>query len=365
MTTFGLTGAAGFLGWHTRAHLRASRMEPILANRETIGDAEALQRFVGEVDVVIHIAGVNRGSDAEVYEGNVDLAHKIAAALQATDDSRVVIFANSIKAGDDSAYGRSKEHAAQILADAQLAAGGRFVDVRLPHLFGEHGKPFYNSGVTTFAYQLANGQEPQIEVDSELELFHAQDAAALLSRSADIGSDPPRPKGRRIFVSEALALLRRLSVPYLTNGVIPEMVDDFEVRMFNMFRSHLFPGHVPIKLSQHRDQRGSFFETVRSDGKGQTAVSTTAAGETRGEHFHFNKIERFVVISGEATVRIRRLLDDHVHQYFVSGDDPVAIDMPTLHPHNISNTGDRDLITMFWANELFDPAKPDTIPEPV
>ncbi|MBT8199705.1 MAG: NAD-dependent epimerase/dehydratase family protein [Acidimicrobiia bacterium] len=365
MTTFGLTGAAGFLGWHTRAHLRATGIEPKLAHRETVGDAATLRRFVSDVDVVLHVAGVNRGSDSEVYEGNVELADNLAAALAASDEPRAVVFANSTKAGDDSAYGRSKERAGQILADTQATLGGRFVDVRLPHLFGEHGKPFYNSGVTTFAYQLANGQEPQIDIDAELELFHAQDAAALLIRSADVGSDPPQPKGRRILVSEALALLRRLSAPYLTNGVIPEMVDAFEVRMFNMFRSHLFPNHVPIKLTPHRDGRGAFVETVRSEGKGQVAVSTTAAGETRGEHFHFNKIERFVVISGDATVRIRRLLDDHIHQYFVSGDDPVAIDMPTLHAHNISNSGSRDLITMFWANELFEPDNPDTIREPV
>lgn len=366
MSTVGVTGPSGFLGWHLRARLHALGEDRVLtADRQTFANEDELDQFVSSCDVVYHLAGVNRGEPAEVEQGNIDLAEKLVAAKARTHAKFNLAYANSTKAGEDSPYGQSKEKAAALLGEAQKGAGDPFANVVLPHLFGEHGRPFYNSAVTTFSHQLAIGDQPEIQTDAELELLHAQDAATTLIGATADSTGSVRPEGTRILVSDALIRLQALAGPYLASGEIPSLASNFDVRLFNMFRSQLFPDHTPISLVAHGDTRGVFFETVRSQGQGQAAVSTTVPGVTRGEHFHFDKIERFVVVRGEATIRIRRLLHDEVHTYEVSGDEPVAIDMPTLHAHNITNTGAGELVTQFWTNDLFDPDKPDTIPEKV
>lgn len=367
MTTFGITGADGFLGWHLQCRLLTlPAVEVRTADLSTFADPAALDEFLDGCDVVAHLAGVNRGDPEDVAAGNIAAAETLIAAKERTGARFLLAYSNSTKAGEDNAYGQSKQQAADILAAAQQQSGDPFVELVLPHLFGEHGRPFYNSAVATFAHQLATGGTPEIMVDSELELVHAQEVARAIIEAAARGESAKlRPAGTPILVSDALALLQRLSFPYLASGLVPEMANDFELRMFNMFRSQLFPAHCPIPLTVHGDARGGFFETIRSEGKGQAAISTTVPGVTRGEHFHFDKIERFAVVSGEAVIQIRRLLHDKVHEYRVSGNEPVAIDMPTLHPHNITNVGSGELVTQFWTNDLFDPANPDTIPSPV
>jgi UDP-2-acetamido-2,6-beta-L-arabino-hexul-4-ose reductase len=367
VTTYGITGADGFLGSHLRCRLLTlPAVEVRTADLSTFADPAAVDVFLDGCDVVIHLAGVNRGDPGEVAAGNINAARDLVAARERTGARFLLAYSNSTKAGEDNAYGQSKQQAAAILSESQQQSGDPFVELVLPHLFGEHGRPFYNSAVATFAHQLATGGTPKIMVDSELELVHAQEVAQAIVDAAVRGESAQlRPSGTRILVSDALALLQRLSSPYLASGLVPETESDFELRMFNMFRSQLFPAHCPIPLTVHSDPRGRFFETIRSTGKGQASISTSAPGVTRGEHFHFDKIERFVVVSGEAVIQIRRLLHDEVHEYRVSGDEPVAVDMPTLHPHNITNVGPGELVTQFWTNDLFDPEHPDTIPSPV
>lgn len=171
--------------------------------------------------------------------------------------------------------------------------------------------------------------------------------------------------GWRLSVSEALSTLERLARPYLCDGSFPEMRDRFETRLFNLFLDHLHPAKCPRSLVTHTDPRGTFFETVRAGSRGQASVSTTGPGVTRGDHFHFDRVERFVVASGQAVIRIRRLFTTRTHEFAVSGRTPAAVDIPTLHTHNITNTGDGELVTMFWGNDHFDPDRPDTVPLPV
>ena len=137
-----------------------------------------------------------------------------------------------------------------------------------------------------------------------------------------------------------------------------------DVDLFNTLRSARFPVGAPIPLTPRIDDRGRLVEAVRSHGgPGQSFVSTTRPGITRGEHFHLRKIERFVVIGGRARISLRRLFTDEVVSFDVTGETPVAVDMPTMWVHKIINTGDGELTTLFWSNELFDPAAPDTFPE--
>ena len=357
-----LTGAGGFLGWHVRVLARALGLpDPIVIDRDMLADPQRLAAAVDGADRVIHLAGVNRGEPTEVAEGNVVLARQLAAGLRAcATPPKKVVFANSIQAGNGTPYGDGKATAGVLLAETMRWFGSEFEDVLLPNLFGEHGRPRYNSVIATFCRMLADGGTPEVTGDRNLDLLHVTDAAAILLGTLD-GEDPVWPIRRS--VRELADQLTAIAEIYRT-GEIPPLRDRFDVRLFNTYRSHLEP--APIPLTRHSDARGGLVEAVKvHGGGGQTFCSSTVPGVTRGQHFHLSKVERFVVVRGEAEICMRRMLHDEVLRFRVSGDEPVIVDMPTMWAHNIANVGDGELTTLFWSNELFDPARPDTYPEAV
>lgn len=358
-----VTGAHGFLGWHLRCRLRA------LTDHDVVGvgrhDWNRLSELVAASDAVMHLAGVNRGDPDEVESGNVALAHDVARALRARGGHVPVVYANSIHAGADTAYGRGKAEAARLLERTVSEAGGVFTDVRLPNLFGEHGRPGYNSFVATFAHAVHDGAPIDL-IDREVELLHAQPAAAsLIEHLGDTGSSVVEPRGTVTSVGEVLRAFEEFKKVY-REGDVPALTSDLRLALFNTYRAAAFPVRHPVPLVRRTDERGHLVEVVRAHGgQGQTFVSTTRPGVTRGEHFHLRKVERFAVIGGRARISLRRLFTTDVVHFDVSGDEPVVVDMPTMWAHNITNTGDSDLSTVFWTQELFDPADTDTFPEPV
>jgi len=358
-----LTGAAGFLGWHTRARLRALSDHTVLP--VTRANWSSLPDLVGNADAILHIAGVNRGRSVEVEHGNLALARDVAAAVRSCGTTPAIVYSNSIHAGSDTPYGIGKEGAAGILRELADEIGSWFSDVRLPNLFGEHGRPDYNSFVATFVDCLVRGERPPI-IDRSVELLHVQAAAEhLIGGLAGVGGSPMTPRAHAVTVAGVYEQLCSFDRLYAT-GDLPPLPTDFDVDLFNTYRAACFPGHYPMPLTQRSDERGALIEVVRAHGgQGQTFASTTRPGITRGEHFHLRKIERFVVIAGQATISLRRLFDDVVVTYEVDGEKPALVDMPTMWAHNLTNTGPDDLVTLFWTHELFDPDCPDTYPEMV
>ena len=355
-----ITGVAGFLGWHLRCRLSALHDHEVIP----IGRDDFDQLFIklAGADAVIHIAGVNRGPDADVVNGNVELATALVAAVRMSGSSPRIVFANSIQAGNGSPYGDGKAGASDILGGYAQEAGLDFVDVLLPNLFGEHGRPAYNSFVATFCHEVSAGREPQA-IDNQVELLHVQDAAQALIDGLTGPIRAERPEGETHGVIEVLDLLKSFEATYRT-GDIPSLDSKFKLNLFNTYRATTFLSQAPIPFTKHSDARGSFVETVRvHGGGGQTAFSTTVPGVTRGEHFHLAKVERFVVIGGQARISLRKLFTDDVVSFDVTGDAPVAIDMPTMWAHNITNTGDGELFTLFWSDTVFNPDNPDTYPE--
>lgn len=346
-----LTGASGFLGWHTRVRLDAlTDHEVIPVTRE---NWSSLADLAQGCDAIVHVAGINRADD-ELESGNLNLAQDVAAAARAAGVQRVV-FANSIQAERDNPYGRGKSAAAEA-----LRGSWDLVDVLLPNLFGEYGRPSYNSFVATFADAVARDQAPSEVNDNPVALLHVQDAAQVLIDALEGPARQVRPEGHATSVGQVLSKLQAFRETY-RSGDIPALADDFDVNLFNTLRGALFPQTYPIALTPHADDRGRLVETVRSHGgQGQTFVSTTRPGITRGEHYHLGKIERFVVLGGQARISLRKVFTDEVIDFDVDGENPAAIDMPTMWIHNITNTGDDELLTQFWTHTLFDPEHPDT-----
>ncbi|MDV3354472.1 NAD-dependent epimerase/dehydratase family protein [Dietzia sp. IN118] len=359
-----LTGAGGFLGWHTRLRLAALTDHDVIpvsrANWSQLGE------FVAAADAVIHLAGVNRATtDEEVEQGNINLGADLARAVSAAGHPLRVVMSGTIQVERDNAYGRGKLGAQNLVAEATVAAGGHFVDVCLPNLFGEHGAPHYNSFVATFVHATILGEAPSIN-ENPVELLHAQDAARSLLYAVESNETSIRPRGAHTGVTEVWDILQEFHRSYVPAGEIPDLSSKFRIDLFNTYRASLFPRNYPIALVPRLDRRGAFVETVRCrGGEGQSSFSTTVPGITRGEHYHLTKIERFAVVQGTARISLRKMFSKEVFDFQVSGDYPVAIDMPVGWAHNITNTGDGVLLTQFWSHELFRPESPDTFPEPV
>jgi UDP-2-acetamido-2,6-beta-L-arabino-hexul-4-ose reductase len=313
------------------------------------------------VDAVVHCAGVNRGSDAEVMEGNLAAAAGLAEAVRRLDRPPRLVYANSIQARGDGAYGAAKWKAADLLA---TAATGGFSDVLLPNLFGEHGRPDYNAFVATFCRDVAGGRSPESVRDRELALLPAQDAADVLLGQA-VSAEPVaavEPAGEPVRVLDVLRTLQDFEASYRT-GELPDLTGRFRTSLFQAYRSHLFPDRYPIPLPRRTDARGSLVECVRTGSTGgQAVVSTTVPGAVRGEHVHLRKFERFLVVDGEAEIALRRLFTGRVVRFRVSGEQPAIVDMPTMWAHRLTNVGDRPVTTFFWTNELYEAGDPDTYP---
>ncbi len=371
MKTIAITGAKGLIGWHARAWLSVQpETQVVRVPKSAWSDPETLAGILEDCDAVVHLAAMNRGADDAIYDTNVRLAETLAEALQRTGGTPHVLHSSSTQVERDNAYGRSKREAGRILSDWAAKSGGRFTDMILPNVFGEGGKPFHNSVVSTFCHLLATGGSPSIDVDNEIEFLHAHQVAkgigALISGDPVAGGDTKtwRPLGHHMNVSALLERLSTMDSGYRAH-FIPDLRDSFDLDLFNTYRSYLYPDNYPVAFKQHTDPRGTLVEAIREGNGGQIHYSNTHPGFTRGEHFHFRKVERFVVISGEAEIAIRRICGSEIVRFRVSGDTPVYVDMPTIHTHNLTNTGSGDMIAMFWTHELYDPAAPDTYRVPV
>lgn len=362
----GITGSSGFIGWHLRCLLYERRdIDVVEANEEVFSSSDRLKDFVRSCDGIFHLAGMNRGSDEEVCKTNIEIAEMLVEACKSANSRPHVVFANSVQMKKDNPYGRGKRQAAQTLRRFAEEAGSSFTNMVLPNIYGEHGTPFYNSVVATFCHQLARGENPEIIVDRQIDLLHVRDAVELMLDAMEKRANGDMyPVGMSISVSELLDVLWNMDANY-RNGVIPDLSDVFYLRLFNVYRSFVFPEFYPSHPELRSDNRGSLFEFIRSESGGQAFASTTEPGITRGNHYHVGKFERFLVVKGKAIISLRRLLTDEVTSFEVSGEKPAFIDIPTLHTHNIKNIGEGCLLTLFWASEFFNPEFPDTYSEVV
>ncbi len=367
-----ITGAGGLIGWHAAARLHAlncaARFQGLPAVHDVVAldhagfsDPAQLAAALKGAQAVLHFAGVNRGPDVEVEAGNPAIATALVTTAREVGASPHIVYANSTHAASDTPYGRSKSRAGQILAEV----GAGFTNMILPHIFGEGARPRYNNVTATFIEAIIVGQRPEVNPAGKVSLLHAGVAADLAITAALNGqSGDLVPDARPVKVPDLLDKLADFHSGYQAN-IFPDLRDGFDLALFNSYRAALYPDGFPRKLKLNTDPRGTLFEAVKGGGGGQSFVSWTEPGVTRGDHFHLHKVERFLVLQGQAIIRIRRVLGGPVWEYRVSGDQPAPVDMPTLHTHNITNIGDTPLLTMFWTHDLFNPNAPDTFADPV
>lgn len=359
----GITGSGGFIALHLRARLLSLKIPFVCADRTTFANPVKLDAFVRSCSSLVHLAGANRGEGLE--EANLSIAESLVASLKRTGAKPHLIFSSSTHCERDTPYGRGKKKSAALFEKFAAQQGFAFTNAILPHVFGEYGKPFYNSAVATFCHQLANGEPTKVENDAELELLHVQRVTeTLLELIQNPVHGVVRLPGKKMRVSDLRDRLLDVQKTYAQN-LLPRLTDAFGLDLFNTYRGFLFPSFYPRPIPLHTDNRGSLFEAVKGGSPGQTFLSTTHPGISRGNHFHLRKVERFVVLQGTATVRLRPVFSDVITSITLEGIKPSFLDIPTLHTHHIENTGSGELLTLFWSHELFDPIRSDTYAEPV
>lgn len=367
MIKIGVTGSAGFVGQHlyNTLGLYPQEFERVAFEKSFFEDESKLNNFVAQCDVIVHLAAMNRHNDPQViYDTNTGLVKKLVAALEQTGSKAHVLFSSSSQEERDNPYGKSKKEGRELLANWAKQSGGSFTGMIIPNVFGPFGNPYYNSFVATFCHQLTHGEQPKIDVDGSVKLIYVGDLCKAIIDNIRSGNGEDLLAIQHTDehkVTEILALLESYKTAYMDSGIIPELKEMFEVNLFNTFRCYMpLASHFPVKFTKHTDPRGAFVEVIRLNVGGQVSFSTTVPGITRGNHYHTRKIERFAVIKGKALIQLRKIGTDEVLDYYLSGDEPAYVDMPVWYTHNIKNVGEEELYTIFWINEFFDPADPDT-----
>jgi UDP-2-acetamido-2,6-beta-L-arabino-hexul-4-ose reductase len=361
----GITGANGFVAWHLRCYLHSLSdlvSEVRLATRETFSGTGQLMTFADGLDFIVHLAGVNRANDDEIITGNIQPAEKLVQALEKMDSKPVLLFSSSTHTLNPvSKYGETKRGVSEIFQAWSARNQARYINLIIPHIYGEYGRPYYNSGVATFCHEIARGIEPKVNPNGQLELVHVQDLVELIVRLYQfqhVGDF--RVSGVEIAVSDIVNQLKQYKHQYLELGQFPDVKTPFDRALFNSFRAALSYDARKVSPKLHSDNRGWLVETLKTNSGGQCFVSSTHPGIIRGNHYHRRKVERFFVLAGKAEIKLRKLFTDEVISYQLDGASPSYVDIPTLHTHNITNISNEELITLFWTDEFYDAKNPDT-----
>jgi len=361
-----VTGAKGFIGRHL---MEALNRQPAVEVRgfDIDSSPEVLAEAIRKADVIFHLAGVNRPERVEEFEeGNHLLTRKICAILEEAGRIPVIVFASSSQAKLDNPYGKSKLRAEEALEGWSKRTGAGVAIFRLKNVFGKWCRPDYNSVVATFCHNLARGLTISIsDPAKKIELVYIDDVILAIM---DCLARPPHGCVYRdvspSFIVSLGELARQIEMfkDIRHSLIIPDFSDTFKKRLYATYISYLKDNDFSYPLTIRSDVRGELAEFLKQDCFGQLFISRTKPGIIRGNHFHQTKVEKFLVVEGDAVIRFRGIEGAEIVEYRVSGREFRVVDIPPGYAHSIENVGPGELITLFWADEVFDPKTTDTYP---
>ena len=366
-----ITGAGGFIGKNLVANLRAAGFTDLMLF-EKDDTPETLAEYAARAGFVFHLAGINRPKDpSEFYAGNAGLTETLLSLLDKAGNKAPVLVTSSTQAALDNDYGKSKAQAEQAIFAHGKATGAPVYVFRLPGVFGKWCRPNYNSVVATFCHNSANGLPLSVrDPEYRLPLVYIDDVVSSFvgaldgncTREGDYCVVPmvhETTLGHLAQTIEGFAKNREtLDVPDQTPGSL-------EQKLYSTWLSYLPADRFSYPLNMHCDNRGSFTEFLHTPAHGQVSINISKPGIVKGNHWHHSKNEKFLVVKGTGVIRFRALDSTEVIEYHVSGDKLEVVDIPTGYTHNIENVGQDDMVTVMWANEVFDPDHPDTFFLPV
>ena len=359
-----ITGANGFIAKNLRIILdKMSHIEIYeYKKNDTI---DTLNNLIKEVDFIFHLAGVNRPDNVqEFYDGNRGLTQTIIDLIKAHDKKIPILFSSSVQVGNDSDYGKSKEEAEKIITNYSKENEVDCFIYRLPNVFGKWSKPNYNTVIATWCYNIT--RDITIEInnpDTELTLVYIGDVIHSFIEHLYINQKNELFYEVAKVYKKTLGEIKELLYMFKEsreNLLIPNIAQGFERVLYATYLSFLPTDKFSYKLSGHQDTRGTFYEILKTIDSGQLGISTTKPGITRGNHYHNTKNEKFLVIKGKALIELRDIFSKEVIQYNVDGNELEIVEMIPGYTHNITNTGDEEMVLLIWANENYDSKAPDT-----
>jgi len=360
-----VTGARGFIGKNLIAELKNQKYTDILAY-DLDTDPSLLDSYCQKADFVFHLAGVNRPKDqSDFMTGNFGFTSTLLDTLKKYHNACPVMISSSTQATLDNPYGRSKKAGEDLMVVYGKEVGAKILIYRFPNVFGKWCRPNYNSAVATFCNNIANNLPITInERDVVMNLVYIDDVVEELINALK-GKESFDGNLCKVSVIHTITLGEIVDLLYSFKNSreersIPNLADGFTKKLYSTYLSYLPQDQFSYPLKMNVDNRGSFTEFIKTLDRGQVSVNISKPGIMKGNHWHHSKNEKFLVVSGKGVIRFRKLDSDEVMDYYVSGEKLEVVDIPTGYTHNIQNLDNTDMVTIMWANEVFNPDKPDT-----
>ncbi len=360
-----ITGSKGFVGKNLISELRNRKFNDIF-EYDIDTSEELLDVYAKECDFVFHLAGVNRPKDeTEFMEGNFGFTSTLLDKLKQNNNKSPILITSSTQAALDNPYGKSKKAGEDLIFSYGKDNGVKTFVYRLPNVFGKWCRPNYNSAVATFCNNVANGLDIQVnDPNVQMTLVYIDDVVEEFINAIN-GNENKEDDFcfvktvHKIKLGQIVDLINSFKESRV-NLSIPDMSDEFTKKLYSTYLSYLPKDEFSYSLKMNIDNRGSFTEFIKTSDRGQVSINISKPGITKGNHWHHTKNEKFLVVSGKGVIKFRKIDSDEIIEYNVSGDKLEVVDIPTGYTHNIINTGVADMVTVMWANEQFDPDKPDT-----
>ena len=368
-----VTGAQGFVGKNLVLRLRCENFGEIV-EFDVSTPPEVLYAAVKDCDFVLHFAGVNRPKDvSEFMEGNFGFTTELLGKLEAAGNRAPILITSSIQAAFDNPYGKSKKAAEDYIFDYCARTGARAFVYRLPNVFGKWCRPNYNSAIATFCNNVARSipivvNDPNVDMrlvyidDVADEIVRALRNNATRAADGKFCEVPVVHAAKLGWIADTIKSFRDSRK---TLAVADVGAGSLSTKLYSTYLSYLPEGEFSYPLKMNCDERGSFTEFLRTPERGQVSVNVSKPSITKGNHWHHSKNEKFLVVKGEAVIRFRLMGSEKIEEYRVSGEKLEVVDIPPGYTHNIENVGKGDLVTVMWANESYNPDKPDTYFEKV
>ena len=376
-----ITGAKGFIGKNLISELKnikegkinsvSLKSDLLIYEYDIDTSLTLLDSFCRDADFVFHLAGINRPNDQSEYmEGNFGFTSLLLDTLKKYQNRCPIMLASSTQAELNNPYGNSKKAGEDLFFEYSQQTGSEVLVYRFPNVFGKWCRPNYNSAIATFCYNIARNLPIHINNrSSNLTLVYIDDVVnelilALQNSANKNGLFCKVPIEYQITLGEIVDLIYTFKESR-ANLLLSDFSDNLTKNLYSTYLSYLPEDKFSYPLKMNIDKRGSFTEFIKSQNQGQISINIIKPGITKGEHWHHTKVEKFLVVSGKGVIRLRKIDNDSVFEYYVSGDMLEVVDIPVGYTHNIENLGQSDMVTVMWVNEPFDIKRPDTYFLPV
>ena len=360
-----ITGSNGFIGKNLLYNLILDKKFKVYKiNRNT--REKKIEKILNDSEVIFHFAGLNKESkNLKFLDDNINLTKYICNYLRKNNLKKKIIFSSSTQVNLNNKYGKSKKKCENILKKFSSTNKSNVIILRLPNIFGKWSKPNYNSVVSTFCYNVSRGKQNKvINPNKVLNLLYIDDLVSLLKKLLVTKKEKTQIISKfkdikKISVKKLLLLISKFESTR-NSFYLKKFSNNFEKKLYSTFVYFMPLKKIRYSLRNHKDNRGSFMEFIKTENNGQFSIFKAKNNQTRGHHLHHTKVEKFLVINGKAKFFMKDVSSNKKIEYFLDHKDPMVVETIPGWKHYIKNVGKEELSVLLWSNEVYNDNKPDT-----